>query len=1146
MRFLKEQIKRLDEYKKMSDCINKDTLPIAAAGLSLLGKAAVIYTAVSELKLSPLIITESDTVAERLAEDLQNMGVECLLFPARDYCFRRSATSSHFGEHTRIGTLTNLLNGTKKPVIASLSAAAQRTVSPNLLKKRCFKIYNNSTVSLNTIIEILVSGGYSRCEQVDGAGQFSVRGGILDLFTPNLTAPCRIDFFGDDIDSISLFDPETQRRTDVLTEIEITPVLENFPENINAFKENINGLLKSKKITEKQILGIENDKKRLEGGIMPSADIYMQFCGEFATLFDYFKGGHIFFCDSSDTLNAYDGCLALHSEDIKTLLEEGELFQGFAPVFATKQNVIDFLSQSKPIFLENFPRSKYELPIKELLNFTIPQAPNFYGSIDALCEDINSSKNRLTVIMMGNERTATTLCNELEENGLHAMLSLNPDSVGERGIFVSTGILSAGLEIPDQKFSIIVHSKATVAKHKRKHKKGTTINSLEELRIGDYVVHASNGIGIYDGVQQITTRGMTRDYIKIRYAGKDVLYVPVTSLDMVSAYIGSKEDTPLKLHRLGSADWQKTKARVRSAVKDIAKQLTALYAKRMQVKGHAFSADCDMQSDFERRFPYDETDDQLRCINEIKNDMERSVPMDRLLCGDVGFGKTEVALRAAYKCILDGKQCAILVPTTILAWQHYNTALERFSSTPASIEMLSRFRTAKQQSAIKKDLKNGRIDLLIGTHSIISNDVVFKDLGLLIIDEEQRFGVAQKEKLKELFPAVDTLTLSATPIPRTLNMALSGLRDMSSIEEAPQNRYPVHTYVLEQDNGVVAEAINKELRRGGQVYYLHNRTDTIENTAFKLQKRFPEARVGVAHGKMGEENLSKVWKSLLEHEIDILVCTTIIETGVDVPNANTLIVENADRMGLSQLHQLRGRIGRSHRQGYAYFFFPPTKQLSDVSAKRLDAIRQYTEFGSGFRIAMRDLEIRGAGNLIGGEQHGHMEAVGYELYLSMLSDALAEEKGETAAPQDECEIDIKISAHIPEKYISSLPQRIGVYRKIADIRTEEDVLEVTDELLDRFGDLPKDVTDLIKISYLKNQVACFGVTSVNEQQTSLLLYVRKIDECLSSLLTSPLKSRVLLNAGAKPYFAIRLVNGESTLTLLENIVKILKNSAKKE
>ena len=818
------------------------------------------------------------------------------------------------------------------------------------------------------------------------------------------------------------------------------------------------------------------------------------------------------------------------------MLLEGDLPPDFKSVYLDRVGLSECLKKANTVYCDSFPKSSYDVPPKALVNLNFKQNSGFSGAVGSLCEDIKASATKLTVVLGGSERAASNLCEEMCELGLKANFCLEPSQVGKKGVFVTVGVLSSGFELPDGTLSVIVHGKAAVKKRKKRFAGGSAVGSLEELQRGDYVVHATHGIGIFEGVQQLTTRGMTRDYIKISYAGKDALYVPVTSLDMVSRYIGSAEDTTVKLNKLGSSDWSRTRSRVKKAVKDMAKQLTVLYAKRMQQKGFSFSPDGDLQSDFERRFEFDETDDQLRCISEIKRDMERGVPMDRLLCGDVGFGKTEVALRAAFKCIADGKQCAILVPTTILCWQHYNTALQRFGNMAVEVEMLSRFRTPKQQEKIRKNLLAGNIDLIVGTHALISKDVKFKDLGLITIDEEQRFGVAQKERLKELYPEVDALTLSATPIPRTLNMALSGLRDMSSIEEAPMNRHPVQTYVMEQDKSIVNEAISRELRRGGQVYYLHNRTEDIDSCAMKLQQAHPEARIGTAHGKMSEDTLSRVWQQLLEHEIDILVCTTIIETGVDVPNANTLIIENSDRFGLAQLHQLRGRVGRSHRTAFAYLLFTPGKALSDISQKRLDAIRRFTEFGSGFRIAMRDLEIRGAGSVLGGEQHGHMEAVGYDMYLKLLSEALAEEKGEEPEKQLECVVDIKMSAHIPERYISSLPQRLSAYRRIAAIRTNEDVLDVTDELLDRYGDLPQVVNDLIQVSFLKNKAAEIGITEISDQNGRLLLYCGNLTESISRLLTSDIKRRVMFSAGSKPYVSVRLEEKQHILDALKEVL----------
>ena len=592
----------------------------------------------------------------------------------------------------------------------------------------------------------------------------------------------------------------------------------------------------------------------------------------------------------------------------------------------------------------------------------------------------------------------------------------------------------------------------------------------------------------------------------------------------------------MRLNRLGGQDWQKAKARVRSAVKDIAKELIKLYAERMKLKGHAFPPDTGWQRDFESRFEYEETEDQLRCIQEIKEDMEKEQPMDRLLCGDVGFGKTEVALRAAFKCVTDSKQCALLVPTTILAWQHYQTVTQRFEGFPIKVEILSRFRTPKQQAEILKQLKRGEIDMIIGTHRLVQKDVQFRDLGLVIIDEEQRFGVAQKERFKSVTKNVDVLTLSATPIPRTLNMALSGIRDMSSLEEAPQDRHPVQTYVLEYDQAVINDAVRRELRRGGQVYYLHNKVESIERVAARLQAQIPEAKVGFGHGKMPEGELSEVWRRVMEQEINVLVCTTIIETGVDVPNVNTIIIEDADHMGLSQLHQIRGRVGRSSRRAYAYLTFTRNKVLSEISQKRLAAIREFTEFGSGFKIAMRDLELRGAGNILGGEQHGHMETVGYDMYLRLLGEAVSEEKGEEASSYElECLVDVQVQAHIPEGYIESLSQRLEIYRRISDIRSQDDAMDVLDELIDRFGEPPASVKGLIDVALIRNTAASLGIYEIKQNAGALLLYQRKLDMEFVSRLIGAFKKRVLVNAGAKPYISVKLQAGDSPLETLRQV-----------
>ena len=667
-------------------------------------------------------------------------------------------------------------------------------------------------------------------------------------------------------------------------------------------------------------------------------------------------------------------------------------------------------------------------------------------------------------------------------------------------------------------------------KKRPRHKEGKQLKDISDLTPGDHVVHIAHGIGVFEGIVKREIQGVVKDYIKIRYAGTDTLFVPVTQLDLVTKYVGVREDAAVRLSKLNSVEWQKTRARVKKAVEDMAKELTELYAKRMQVKGHAFSPDTDWQNDFERRFPYDETDDQLRCIEEIKADMERESPMDRLLCGDVGFGKTEVALRAAFKCVMDGKQCALLCPTTILAWQHYQTVRRRMEGFPVKVDLLSRFRTAREQKQVLDELRRGETDIIIGTHRLVQNDVKFKDLGLCIIDEEQRFGVRHKEKFKEMRANVDVLNLSATPIPRTLNMAMSGIRDMSILEEAPQDRHPVQTYVVEHDWGLVTQAIEREIRRGGQVFYLHNRVESIDSCAYKIQQLVPSARIVTAHGKMNEEQLSAVWRQLLDYEVDILVCTTIIETGVDVPNCNTLIIENADHMGLSQLYQLRGRVGRSNRRAFAYLTFKPDRELSDIATKRLAAIREFTSFGSGFRIAMRDLEIRGAGNILGSQQHGHMEAVGYDMYLKLLSDAVAEQRGEAPThAATECMVDVRVGAHIPEEYIDNLAQRIDIYKKIAGIQTEEDALDLIDELIDRFGEPPEAVKGLVDVALVRNTASLMGIREISQRGDAVLLYPEVMDMQRAGTLAVKLRGRVMVSAGAKPYITVKIPPGSEPL-----------------
>ena len=748
--------------------------------------------------------------------------------------------------------------------------------------------------------------------------------------------------------------------------------------------------------------------------------------------------------------------------------------------------------------------------------------------------------------MAGNEKTNPIIAEDLRRKNIPCDLYSDGHNIHTKRVLLMTGSVSGSFEYPDVKVALISQNRASsygISKSKSRKKKSAKdeIKTLSDIAIGDLVVHENYGIGKFIGVKQNSIGGIVNDYITIQYAGSDILSIPITQLDMVSHYMGASDSHEVKLNKLSTNEWQKTKNRVKKSVHDMAEELIQLYAKREQTVGFAFSPDGDMQLDFEKRFPYIETDDQLRSIADIKSDMERERPMDRLLCGDVGFGKTEVALRGIFKCIYDGKQAVILVPTTVLAYQHFQTCLKRFEGFPIKVQLLSRFRTPKQQEEILKELKRGEIDLVIGTHRLVQKDVEFKDLGLVVIDEEQRFGVAHKERFKKMFNGVDILTLSATPIPRTLNMAMTGIRDMSIIEEAPQDRHPVQTYVLERNMGVIAQALARELKRGGQAYFVHNRIDSISMVTAELKELLPNANIVFAHGQMSHEQISQIWERLTDGEIDILVSTTIIETGIDVPNVNTIVIDNADHFGLSQLYQLKGRVGRSNRRAYAYMMFKNDKIISVDAQKRLDAIKEFTQFGSGFKIAMRDLEIRGAGSILGGSQHGHMEAVGYELYIKLLSQAISQERGETPTKKSEdCVMDIQLDAYIPDKYISSVAQRLDIYKRIVTVSTEEQKSDMVDEILDRYGEPPKSVLNLLEISYLRNWASTLGFYNISLKDGWISFSSNFINETNIKNLNKLFKGKICSNLNAnKRFVTVKLSKDEKVTSLIEKVLKNL-------
>ena len=1141
-----EIAKSIPEFMSLANAVKKTRLPAGVTGLSHIHKAHVIASMCMCMLRKAAVIVPDEASATRLRQDLEGFGMNALHYPARDFSFRTLETVSREYEHARLKVLDKMLSGEYDVVVLSAEAAMQLTVPPARLMNSSFAIESGEDYDSDELVMSLMRAGYTRSEQVDGAGQFALRGGILDFFPPDSKQPCRVEFWGDTVDSISFFDPETQRRTDSAEEIRITPARE-----ILCTEEMLCALIEKhiadNKIKGKALEGLNEDIQRMRDGIrLSSADKYMPLIyPEACSIFDYAKDSMLFVCESFNVKDKFNSACQLMNETVKGLFQDGVLCKGLDRYNIQLHNLFDIYEKSGAIYLDNLPRGSFDTPVKELITFTAKQIAPWNGTLQAVIDDLTALRGRLghaCAVLAGTDKAAKTLADDLENEGIPALFCPVPPAVfPAKTVCVLPGGFSAGFEYPNAKFTLITYRARTVTKNRvTSTKRGkNAFNNLDELHRGEYVVHTTHGIGIFEGIQTLEAAGTTKDYIKIRYDKGDNLYVPVTQLDQVSKYIGPKsDDKPLKLSKLGGKDWQKTRTRVKSAVKDMAKELIELYSKRIKVQGHAFSQDIDMQNDFERRFEFVETDDQLRCIHEIKKDMEKPYPMDRLLCGDVGFGKTEVALRAVFKCIADGKQAAILVPTTILALQHYQTILRRFEGFPIEAGMLSRFCTKKEIEKTVNGLRRGSVDVVVGTHRLISKDVQFRDLGLIIIDEEQRFGVAQKEKLKTLFPAVDVLTLTATPIPRTLNMAMTGIRDMSVLEEAPQDRLPVQTYVIEHNMGVLAQAMEQELRRGGQVYYLYNRVEDIEKKAAEIKALLPDAVVGIGHGKMSEDELSEVWRRLLEGEIDILVCTTIIETGVDVPNANTLIIENADRMGLAQLHQIRGRVGRSSRRASAYFTFTRGKQLSEIATRRLDSIREFTEFGSGFHIAMRDLELRGAGNVLGANQHGHMETVGYDMYVKLLEQAIKEEKGEKSdVPEKDCVIDLPIDAHIPDEYIESVPQRLQIYRRIADIKTDDDASDVIDELVDRFGDPPPCVEGLIRIALLRGKAARHDIYEITMQSDKIVFRINSLDMEKIARASAHFKGRFVVSAGGgKPHIAVRLLKGENRLGLIQRVL----------
>ena len=1146
-------LKNIPEYRTLVGAL-ADHQSAAVTGIGQINRSHIIAGLHSDGGRPLVLICQDEMAAKRLQEELKCfLGQTFPFLPSRELTLYDTAVVSRSWEQKRLRQLYDLAMGMTQIQILSWDALSQRTMPREVLLRSAFRLEVGQEYDMDSLLERLAGAGYSRCGMVEGPGQFALRGGILDIYSPAADRPFRAEFFGDELDTMGYFDPDTQRRTENVDSVVVLPVGETqprlHPEGISGLGRDIAALIarqkRRKTINEGLIKTLEKDLEKYENNIQnPASDRYMALIyPDFATAMDYIPSDAvIIICDQSSLRRRAHGRTEEMGMQLDSLLQGGILAGELCDYVCQWEDFCAGLEGRTVVYMDAFGGSSYpeENRPKHLLPMTAKQLPGYGGSLDTAASDLAHYQKQefATLVLCGTRRRAELLQELLREKNLSAFLCIPLDVLPKAGqILLTEGTLPYGMEYPDQKLAILTEGQLiTKSEPRRKAKKTATnrqkLNSFTDLSPGDLVVHENYGIGRFVAMERIKVDGAIKDYVKIAYQGSDTLFIPATQLDMISKYIGGGgEDANVKLNKIGSDAWQKTKAKARKAAKDMAGELIKLYAARKRQEGFAFAADSPWQKEFEDNFPYPETDDQLRCIADIKHDMESPTPMDRLLCGDVGFGKTEVALRAVMKAVMDGKQVAILVPTTVLAQQHYQTAVSRFRGFPVNIDVLSRFRSPKEQQRTIQNLRSGSVDLIIGTHKLLQKSIEFKDLGLLIVDEEQRFGVSHKERLKEISQGVDVLTLSATPIPRTLNMALSGIRDMSTIEEPPADRYPVQTFVMEHNTAVVDDAIRREVERGGQVYYLHNRTETIDRCAAGLQKRIPGLSVAVAHGQMGEDALGDVMHAMADGEIQVLVCTTIIETGLDIPNANTLIIENADRFGLSQLHQLRGRVGRSTRHAYAYFTYKPDKNLTEIAEKRLSAIRDFAEFGSGFKIAMRDLEIRGAGNLLGAEQSGHMMSVGYDMYLKLLDEAVLEERGEKPKEPD-CTADLNVTANVDPDYVARGEERMDLYRRMAAIRSQEDADDLLDEIIDRYGDPPKGVLNLIDIALMRAQARQVGIKDIRQKAGDVLFTLVSMDfEGISALCAEPdYKSRVQFVASAKePTLRLKLSSGVDSL-----------------
>lgn len=1146
MKLLYEQIFEHKEAAALPDALESGQLPALISGLSAVHRANLAAALRMKTGRPLFIICPEDTAAENMANDLRVMLQEPVqTIGMREFVFYPSEAVSRQQEQKRLAAFYRLAKGESPVTVCSVSGLIQRTIPKETLLDAAFTVSTAKSCDPEKLERTLLRCGYSRTDQVEGPGQYSRRGGILDFFSVYEHEPVRIEFWGDEIDSMGYFDLTTQRRSDSIDTVTILPAAETIaalaPGGNAALAEQLQEAAvryARKRSSQNAALvaaTLRADAEKLRQGLqMSDADRYLPIIYRADTAIGYIPDDAILIFDqpnrSSDLIREYNQQL---SDDVNQLNRTGASAMSPDAYALSLEETRKALSEFPVYMTEAFTVGRSFLPPKYLTSIPAKQLPSYAGNANAAIEDVKHylKQSFRVVILAGDERRAKMLQEYFREASLPVLIRTTLRELPQPGeCCICVGSVSAGMEYPELKLAVLTDAQLQRAKSRKEGKKRKLppnmqrIESCADLSFGDYVVHENHGIGKFAGIVRMKVDGFDKDYIKIQYAGTDCLYVPATSLDLVTKYTGAGEEKPVKLSKMGGTEWAKTRTKAKGAAKEMAKKLITIYAARQRLPGHAFAPDSPWQRDFEESFGYTETDDQLRSIAEIKADMESKVPMDRLLCGDVGFGKTEVALRAVMKCILDGKQAALLCPTTVLAQQHYQTALQRFFGFPINISVLSRFKTAGQSNTVLRDLETGKCDFLIGTHRILSKDIHFKNLGLLVVDEEQRFGVTHKEHIKEMTQGVDVLTLSATPIPRTLNMALSGIRDMSTLDEPPEDRLPVQTFVMEHDWGILSDAIRRELQRGGQVYYLHNRVDDIERTAKRIRDMLGDVTVAVAHGQMDKRMLAGVMESVASGETQILVCTTIIETGIDIPNVNTLIIEDADRLGLAQLHQIRGRVGRSTRRASAYLTFKRDKVLNEDAEKRLNAIRDFAQFGSGYKIAMRDLEIRGAGNLLGAEQSGHLIDVGYDMYMKLLNEAVLEERGIKVPEKADCSADLAVAANIPDQYIPSSEQRMDIYRRIALIRTEEEADDLMDELIDRFGEPPPGVSALLQVALLRGEAGAAGIVDITQKQGYLRMQLREFDMEKVSILysRSEYKNRIRVDAGSTPCILLKI------------------------